>query len=289
MDQRTLGINGPKVSSICFGAWPIGGGLGIVDKKVAINTIHSAISEGITFFDTAEGYQTSESILGESLKGKKDYGLDIGILKFISKQILSLQTMGLEIGIVIGGGNIWRGVDYEMIGMDRSTADSAGMLATIMNALSLQDSLESMNVDVRTQSSINVPSVAEPYIRRRAIRHMEKGRVVIFAGGTGNPYMSTDTAAALKALEIGAEVLIMAKNNVDGVYNSDPLVNNDAVKFSSITHYDALSKKLNVLDSTALSLCMDNNLPIIVFNIFEDMNIIKICEGEKIGTLISTD
>ena len=209
---------------------------------------------------------------GESLKGKKEYGLDIGILKFISKQILSLQTMGLEIGIVIGGGNI-----------------SAGMLATIMNALSLQDSLESMNVDVRTQSSINVPSVAEPYIRRRAIRHMEKGRVVIFAGGTGNPYMSTDTAAALKALEIGAEVLIMAKNNVDGVYNSDPLVNNDAVKFSSITHYDALSKKLNVLDSTALSLCMDNNLPIIVFNIFEDMNIIKICEGEKIGTLISTD
>ena len=226
---------------------------------------------------------------GESLKGKKEYGLDIGILKFISKQILSLQTMGLEIGIVIGGGNIWRGVDYEMTGMDRSTADSAGMLATIMNALSLQDSLESMNVDVRTQSSINVPSVAEPYIRRRAIRHMEKGRVVIFAGGTGNPYMSTDTAAALKALEIGAEVLIMAKNNVDGVYNSDPLVNNDAVKFSSITHYDALSKKLNVLDSTALSLCMDNNLPIIVFNIFEDMNIIKICEGEKIGTLISTD
>ena len=216
---------------------------------------------------------------GESLKGKKEYGLDIGILNFISKQILSLQTMGLEIGIVIGGGNIWRGVDYEMIGMDRSTADSAGMLATIMNALSLQDSLESMNVDVRTQSSINVPSVAEPYIRRR----------VIFAGGTGNPYMSTDTAAALKALEIGAEVLIMAKNNVDGVYNSDPLVNNDAVKFSSITHYDALSKKLNVLDSTALSLCMDNNLPIIVFNIFEDMNIIKICEGEKIGTLISTD
>ena len=226
---------------------------------------------------------------GESLKGTKEYGLDISTLKFISKQILSLQTMGLEIGIVIGGGNIWRGVDYELIGMDRSTADSAGMLATIMNALSLQDSLESMNVDVRTQSSINVPSVAEPYIRRRAIRHMEKGRVVIFAVGTGNPYMSTDTAAALKALEIGAEVLIMAKNNVDGVYNSDPLVNNDAVKFNSITHYDALSKKLNVLDSTALSLCMENNLPIIVFNIFEDMNIIKICEGEKIGTLISTD
>ena len=226
---------------------------------------------------------------GESLKGDKEYGLDIDVLNFISKQIASLQMMGLEIGIVIGGGNIWRGVDYENIGMDRSTADSAGMLATIMNALSLQDSLESIDVKVRTQSSINVPSVAEPYIRRRAIRHMEKGRVVIFAGGTGNPYMSTDTAAALKALEIGAEVLVMAKNNVDGVYNSDPMINDDAVKYNSITHYDALSKKLNVLDSTALSLCMDNNLPIIVFNIFHDGNIHRICRGEKIGTIISSD
>ena len=226
---------------------------------------------------------------GESLKGDKEYGLDIDVLNFISKQIASLQMMGLEIGIVIGGGNIWRGVDYENIGMDRSTADSAGMLATIMNALSLQDSLESIDVNVRTQSSINVPSVAEPYIRRRAIRHMEKGRVVIFAGGTGNPYMSTDTAAALKALEIGAEVLVMAKNNVDGVYNSDPMINDDAVKYNSITHYDALSKKLNVLDSTALSLCMDNNLPIIVFNIFRDGNIHRICRGEKIGTIISSD
>ena len=226
---------------------------------------------------------------GESLKGDKEYGLDIDILNFISKQIASLQMMGLEIGIVIGGGNIWRGVDYENIGMDRSTADSAGMLATIMNALSLQDSLESIDVKVRTQSSINVPSVAEPYIRRRAIRHMEKGRVVIFAGGTGNPYMSTDTAAALKALEIGAEVLVMAKNNVDGVYNSDPMLNDDAIKYNSITHYDALSKKLNVLDSTALSLCMDNNLPIIVFNIFHEGNIHRICRGEKIGTVISSD
>ena len=226
---------------------------------------------------------------GESLKGDKEYGLDIDILNFISKQIASLQNMGLEIGIVIGGGNIWRGVDYENIGMDRSTADSAGMLATIMNALSLQDSLESIDVKVRTQSSINVPSVAEPYIRRRAIRHMEKGRVVIFAGGTGNPYMSTDTAAALKALEIGAEVLVMAKNNVDGVYNSDPMLNDDAIKYNSITHYDALSKKLNVLDSTALSLCMDNNLPIIVFNIFHEGNIHRICRGEKIGTVISSD
>ena len=226
---------------------------------------------------------------GESLKGDKEYGLDIDVLNFISKQIASLQMMGLEIGIVIGGGNIWRGVDYENIGMDRSTADSAGMSATIMNALSLQDSLESIDVNVRTQSSINVPSVAEPYIRRRAIRHMEKGRVVIFAGGTGNPYMSTDTAAALKALEIGAEVLVMAKNNVDGVYNSDPMINDDAVKYNSITHYDALSKKLNVLDSTALSLCMDNNLPIIVFNIFHDGNIHRICRGEKIGTIISSD
>ena len=225
---------------------------------------------------------------GESLKGDKEYGLDIDVLNFISKQIASLQMMGLEIGIVIGGGNIWRGVDYENIGMDRSTADSAGMLATIMNALSLQDSLESIDVNVRTQSSINVPSVAEPYIRRRAIRHMEKGRVVIFAGGTGNPYMSTDTAAALKALEIGAEVLVMAKNNVDGVYNSDPMINDDAVKYNSITHYDALSKKLNVLDSTALSLCMDNNLPIIVFNLLKKGNICRVVNGENVGTVVAS-
>ena len=180
---------------------------------------------------------------GESLKGKKEYGLDIGILNFISKQILSLQTMGLEIGIVIGGGNIWRGVDYEMIGMDRSTADSAGMLATIMNALSLQDSLESMNVDVRSQSSINVPSVAEPYIRRRAIRHMEKGRVVIFAGGTGNPYFTTDTAAVLRAIEINADIVLKG-TKVDGVFSDDPEKNPNAKLYEFLNYKEVINNDL---------------------------------------------
>ena len=225
---------------------------------------------------------------GESFKGDKDYGLDIDVLKYISNELSTLNNSNVQLGVVVGGGNIWRGVDYELTGMDRATADSAGMLATIMNALSLQDALEKINIKVRTQSSINITSVAEPYIRRRAIRHMEKGRIVIFAGGTGNPYMSTDTAAALRALEIGADILIMAKNKVDGVYSSDPRTNKDAKKIETITHHDALSRRLNVFDSTALSLCMDNKLPISVFDIFESRNLIRICQGEKIGTLIDT-
>ena len=225
---------------------------------------------------------------GESFKGDKDYGLDIDVLKYISNELSILNNSNVQLGVVVGGGNIWRGVDYELTGMDRATADSAGMLATIMNALSLQDALEKIDIKVRTQSSINITSVAEPYIRRRAIRHMEKGRIVIFAGGTGNPYMSTDTAAALRALEIGADILIMAKNKVDGVYSSDPRTNKDAKKIETITHHDALSRRLNVFDSTALSLCMDNKLPISVFDIFESRNLIRICQGEKIGTLIDT-
>ena len=225
---------------------------------------------------------------GESFKGDKDYGLDIDVLKYISNELSTLNNSNVQLGVVVGGGNIWRGVDYELTGMDRATADSAGMLATIMNALSLQDALEKINIKVRTQSSINITSVAEPYIRRRAIRHMEKGRIVIFAGGTGNPYMSTDTAAALRALEIGADILIMAKNKVDGVYSSDPRTNKDAKKIETITHHDALSRRLNVFDSTALSLCMDNKLPISVFDIFESRNLIRICQGERIGTLIDT-
>ena len=225
---------------------------------------------------------------GESFKGDKDYGLDIDVLKYISNELSILNNSNVQLGVVVGGGNIWRGVDYELTGMDRATADSAGMLATIMNALSLQDALEKIDIKVRTQSSINITSVAEPYIRRRAIRHMEKGRIVIFAGGTGNPYMSTDTAAALRALEIGADILIMAKNKVDGVYSSDPRTNKDAKKIETITHHDALSRRLNVFDSTALSLCMDNKLPISVFDIFESRNLIRICQGERIGTLIDT-
>ncbi|MDP7612713.1 MAG: UMP kinase [Dehalococcoidia bacterium] len=225
---------------------------------------------------------------GESFKGDKDYGLDIDVLKYISNELSTLNNSNVQLGVVVGGGNIWRGVDYELTGMDRATADSAGMLATIMNALSLQDALEKIDIKVRTQSSINITSVAEPYIRRRAIRHMEKGRIVIFAGGTGNPYMSTDTAAALRALEIGADILIMANNKVDGVYSSDPRTNKDAKKIETITHHDALSRRLNVFDSTALSLCMDNKLPISVFDIFESRNLIRICQGERIGTLIDT-
>ena len=225
---------------------------------------------------------------GESFKGEKDYGLDINVLTYLSNELSILNNSNVQLGVVVGGGNIWRGVDYELTGMDRATADSAGMLATIMNALSLQDALEKINIKVRTQSSINITSVAEPYIRRRAIRHMEKGRIVIFAGGTGNPYMSTDTAAALRALEIGADMLIMAKNKVDGVYSSDPRKNKDAKKIETITHHDVLSKRLNIFDSTALSLCMDNKLPISVFDIFESRNLVRICEGERIGTLIDT-
>lgn len=226
---------------------------------------------------------------GESFKGRLDFGIDSETLQYISNEIKSIVGMGVEVGIVVGGGNIWRGADHEKRGMDRSTADFAGMLATIMNALALQDALESADVTVRTQSAISMPSVAEPYIRRRAIRHLEKGRVVIFAGGTGNPYMTTDTAAALRALEIGADVLIMAKNGIDGVYDSDPLKNKSAKKYDRLTHHEALSQRLQALDSTALSLCMDNSLPIVVFDIFKTGNLPAILSGDHVGTLIVDD
>ena len=223
---------------------------------------------------------------GESFKGDLDFGIDADTLRYLSNEISSIVVMGVEVGIVVGGGNIWRGADHEKRGMDRSTADFAGMLATIMNALALQDALERVDVTVRTQSAISMPSVAEPYIRRRAIRHLEKGRVVLFAGGTGNPYMTTDTAAALRALEIGAGGLIMAKNGIDGVYDSDPSKNDAAKKYDRLTHHEALSQRLQALDSTALSLCMDNSLPIVVFDIFEPGNLQAILSGDHIGTLI---
>ena len=226
---------------------------------------------------------------GESFKGERDFGMDADTLKFISCQIKSIVDLGVEVGVVVGGGNIWRGADYEQTGMDRSTADFAGMLATIMNALALQDALENVGVTVRTQSAIEMPSVAEPYIRRRAIRHLQKGRVVIFAGGTGNPYMTTDTAAALRALEIGANVLVMAKNGIDGVYDSDPRDNVSAKKYENLSHHQALSERLEALDSTALSLCMDNSLPIVVFDIFKSGNLALIISGEHVGTLIHDD
>ena len=224
---------------------------------------------------------------GQSLQGKEGYGIDVPAVQYVASEVFSATRMGIKVGIVVGGGNIWRGSVAAQYGMDRGTADYAGMLATIINALSLQDSLEKLGLDVRTQTALPVQSVAEPYIRRRALRHLEKDRLVVFAAGTGHPYMTTDTAAALRAVEIGAEVLLMAKNNVDGVYDSDPNTNPEAIRFSSLGHMEAINKRLNVMDSTALSMCMDNNLPLIVFDLFQPGNLARILQGESVGTIIS--
>jgi uridylate kinase len=204
----------------------------------------------------------------------------------IAQQLKRIVEGGIQVAVVVGGGNIWRGAAAEARGMDRATADYAGMLATMINALALQDALEKEGVLTRTQSAIAIQAIAEPYIRRRAIRHLEKGRVVIFAAGTGNPYMTTDTAAALRAIEIGADVLLMAKNNVDGVYDSDPLVNKGAKRFDELSYLDALRMRLEVMDSTALSLCMDNNLPIIVFDLRAPRSVERVVAGELMGTLV---
>ncbi|MFW6175059.1 MAG: UMP kinase [Chloroflexota bacterium] len=225
---------------------------------------------------------------GESLKGSREFGLDPDAVRYVAGQIKVAVDEGVSIGVVVGGGNIWRGIEYELAGMDRSTADNAGMLATIINALALQDALERLGIEVRTQTAINVPAVAEPYIRRRAIRHMDKGRAVIFGGGTGNPYMSTDTAAALRALEIGADALLMAKNKVDGVYTADPRVDPTATKYGHITHLDALRRRVGALDSTALSMCMDNDMPIVVFDLFKSNSLVGLLRGETVGTTISS-
>ncbi len=225
---------------------------------------------------------------GNSLAGDQKFGIESSVLQRVATEIHGAWSTGVQIGIVIGGSNIWNGATYEASGMDRSTADYAGMLATIMNAIALQDALEKLGTHVRTQSAIAMPVVAEPYIRRRAIRHMEKGRVVIFAGGTGNPYMSTDTAAALRGLETGADALLMAKNNIDGVYDSDPNTNPDAKKFDHLTHHEALNLRLQAIDSTALSLCMDNDTAIAIFNLFIEGNLSKVLAGENVGTLITT-
>ena len=224
---------------------------------------------------------------GESLKGKANYGIDSGAVRYVASQIKEAVEQGVDLGVVMGGGNIWRGHEAEARGMDRATADYAGMLATVINALALQDALEQAGLVTRTQSAIQIQAVAESYIRRRAIRHLEKGRVVLFAAGTGNPYMTTDTASALRAIEIGADVLLMAKNNVDGVYDSDPNKNPGAKRFEHLNYLDALNLRLDVMDTTALSLCMDNNLPIIVFDLFKQGSIRSILRGETIGTRIS--
>ena len=229
-------------------------------------------------------------VSGESLKGQRNHGVDPDALDYMSSEIKSVVDMGVELGIVVGGGNIWRGSEAEVEGMDRATADYAGMLATIISALALQDVMEKRyDLNTRTLSAINVQAVAEPYIRRRAIRHLEKGRVVLFSAGTGNPFVTTDTGAALRALEMEADVLLMAKNDVDGVYDEDPKLNKNATKYENITYLNAIEKRLGVMDSTALSLCMENNVPIIVFDLFKKGNLTRIVEGEKIGTVVSEE
>jgi len=236
---------------------------------------------------TAARYQRVVlKISGEALKGEQGYGIEPKIIESIAKQIKEVAELGVEIAVVVGGGNIWRGKVGSEMGMDRATADYMGMLATIMNSLALQDGLESIDVETRVQTSIEMKQVAEPYIRRKAIRHLEKGRVVIFSAGTGNPFFSTDTTAALKAAEIEADVILMAKNNVDGVYTDDPKTNAAAQKYESITYKDLINNDLGVMDSTASSLCMDNNIPLIVFSITKEGNIKKVVQGNTIGTRI---
>jgi uridylate kinase len=226
---------------------------------------------------------------GEAFGGEMEFGIDPTVSTRVARQIKSVTELGVEVAVVVGGGNIWRGAKAEEDGMDRATADYAGMLATIINALSLQDALEREGITTRTQSAINVQQVAEPYIRRRAIRHLEKGRVVIFAAGTGNPYMTTDTAAALRAIEIGADALLMTKNNVDGIYTADPQKDKNARKFDRLTYLEALNLRLEVMDSTALSLCLENKLPIIVFDFLASDSIRRAVMGEHIGTLVSSE
>jgi len=225
---------------------------------------------------------------GEALMGERQYGIDPAVLDFIAHQITDVLNLGVQAAVVVGGGNIFRGTEASQQGMERATADYAGMLATIINALALQNALEKAGVTVRTQSAINVQAVAEPYIRRRAIRHLEKGRVVLFAAGTGNPYMTTDTAAALRAIEIGADVVLMAKNKVDGVYEADPRQVRGARRFQTLEYIEALNRRLEVMDSTALSLCMENALPIIVFDLSAPDSIVRAVRGEKIGTLVGS-
>ena len=225
-------------------------------------------------------------ISGEALIGDLNYGIDTKIMDNIADQIKEVVEMGLEIAVVVGGGNFWRGVAASANGMDRTTADYIGMLATVMNAVGLQDSLEKKGISTRVQSSITMQQIAEPFIRRRALRHLEKKRVVIFAGGTGNPYFSTDTAAALRALEINAEIIFKA-TKVDGVYNKDPKKFSNAEKYDSLTFMEVLNKDLRILDSTAISLCLENNLPIVVFDITKPGNIKSVILGNKIGTLVT--
>ena len=224
---------------------------------------------------------------GEALAGSAKTGIDNEVIKSIAKRVKTITEMGVEVGIVVGGGNFWRGRDS--LNIQRATSDYMGMLGTVMNALALQDALEKMDVLTRVQTSIEMRAVAEPYIRRRAIRQLEKKMVVIFAAGTGNPYFSTDTTAALRAAEINAEAILLAKKGVDGIYDIDPKQNKDAKKFEKLSYLDILSKNLKIMDATATSLCMDNNIPLVVFGIDDPDNIVRVVEGEKIGTIVKED
>ena len=223
---------------------------------------------------------------GEALAGAAGFGINPPVIKEMVKEIKDIHKLGIGIAIIVGGGNIWRGNTGAEMGMERAQADYMGMLATVMNSLALQDVLENEGVPTRVQTSIEMRQVAEPYIRRKAMRHLEKGRVVIFAGGTGNPYFSTDTTAALRAAEIGADVILMAKNNVDGIYSADPKKDANAVKFTELTHLDVISKGLQVMDSTASSLSMDNDIPLVVFNMNVPGNILRVIMGDEIGTTV---
>jgi uridylate kinase len=225
---------------------------------------------------------------GEALMGSLDYGTDPERVADVARQVTEVRDRGVEVAIVVGAGNIYRGMKGAAAGMDRATADYMGMLATVLNALPLQDALEKMGTDTRVQSALGVSEVAEPYIRRRAMRHLEKGRVVVFAAGTGNPFFTTDTAAALRAAEIHAEIILMAKNGVEGVFSADPALHPDARFLPEITHMEAIERRLRVMDSTALALCMDNSMPLNVFNMDDGSSLARIISGERVGTLVST-
>ena len=222
---------------------------------------------------------------GEALQGPGQFGISSDVIEYVSEEIKSIYSLGVETGIVIGGGNIFRGVSSSSKGMDRSTADYMGMLATVINALALQDFLERKGLPTRIQTALEIKQVAEPFIKRRAIRHLEKGRIVIFAAGTGNPFFTTDTAATLRALQMGADI-IMKATKVDGIYDKDPVKNKDASKFTELTYMEILKKGLKVMDATSISLCMEGNIPIVVFDLFEKGNIEKVVRGEKVGTIV---
>ena len=228
-------------------------------------------------------------VSGEALAGEAGHGIDPIVTESISKEIAAVADNGVEVAVVCGGGNIWRGISGSAQGMDRASADYMGMLATVINGLALQEALEQIGASTRVQTAIEMRQVAEPYIRRRAIRHLEKGRIVIFAGGTGNPFFSTDTTAALRAAEIEADAIMMAKRGTDGVYDADPQTNPDAKMFDSLTYFEVMRRQLGVMDNTAITLCMNNHIPIIVFNIDTPDNILKASMGERIGTYIGGD